>query len=186
VSEGRGPVQIRPARPDEAARIAAVHDACWRATYRDMMPAAITARFTIARRTALWERMLSAPPERRCAYIAEDEDAGIVGCAWGGREESGDPVYQGELAGIYLLPAYQHRGLGRALIRTVAACLQGRGYASLLLWALTDNARARRFYEHLGGTLLRERDAAMDGGTISEVAYGWADIRALIDAASTP
>jgi GNAT superfamily N-acetyltransferase len=173
-------VQIRPAHPSEAARLAAVHDQCWRATYRDMMPAAVIERFTIARREAMWRRMLSAPAEARCAYVAEDADTGIVGCAWGGPEESGDPVYRGEVSGIYLLPAYQRHGLGRILMGAIAQCLAHQGYPSLLLWALTENHRARRFYEALGGELLREREMAMDGGTIREVAYGWADIRRLV------
>jgi GNAT superfamily N-acetyltransferase len=170
----------RPASPSEAERIAHIHDYCWRATYQGMMPASVIARSTLARREAMWRGMLGSHAARYCAFVVEDEGQGIVGCAWGGPEESGDPVYRGELLGIYLLPAHQCRGLGRGLLQAVAQCLLHRGYASLLLWALTENDRARRFYEALGGTLLREREMAMDGGAIHEVAYGWLDIRDLI------
>ena len=179
-------ISIRAALSDEASRLAEVHDRCWRATYREMMPAAVIERFTVARRAAMWQRMLNASVETRCAYVAEDTDAGIVGCAWGGPEESSDPSYRSEISGIYLLPAYQRRGVGRALLQVVARCLLQQGYPSLLLWALTENHRARRFYEALGGALLREREVAMDGGTIREVAYGWPDIRRLIPTDATP
>lgn len=177
-------MKVRPARSAEAASIARVHDRCWRATYTGMMPESIIARSTYARREAMWARLLAIPDDARYAYVADDEPVGIVGCAWGGPEESGDPTYTGELSGIYLLAAYQHRGLGRALIEVVAANLLRQGHASLLLWALADNP-ARRFYEALGGQLLRERETAMDGGTICEVAYGWPDIRLLIGARQT-
>lgn len=177
---------VRPAHPSEAASIARVHDQCWRDTYRGMMPATVIERATLARRKAMWERILSAPADARCAYVVEDRGIGIIGCAWGGPEESGDFVYHAELLGIYLLPAYQGRGLGRALFNAVAANLLRQRYPSLLLWALMENQHARRFYEALGGRWLRERETEMDGGTIREVAYGWADIRRLIHVETTP
>jgi GNAT superfamily N-acetyltransferase len=177
------PIQIRPASPTEADRIARIHDQCWRATYRGMMPASVIDRSTLARREAMWRGMLGRHAQTYCAAVAESADVGIVGCAWGGPEESGDPTYRGELLGAYLLPDFQRRGLGRRLFQAVAQCLLHRGYSSLLLWALTENDRARRFYETLGGTLLREREVAMDGGTIREVAYGWTDIRDLVHSA---
>jgi len=180
VSDDGATTRVRPARSGESARIAEVHDRCWRAAYTGMMPTAVIARSTLARREAMWQRILSEPADTRCAYVVETTEARIVGCTWGGPEESGDPMYRGEVLGIYLLPAYQRHGLGRILIDAVAGNLLRQGYTSLLLWALAGNHRARRFYEALGGQPLRERETTMDGGTIREVAYGWADIRLLI------
>ncbi len=177
-------LRVRPAQSGEAVSIARVHDRCWRATYTGMMPESIIARSTYARREAMWARLLAMPDDARCAYVIEDEPVGVVGCAWGGDEESGDPMYTGELSGIYLLPEYRHRGLGRALIGAVADNLLRQGHAALLLWALADNP-ARRFYEALGGQRVRARETAMDGGTIREIAYGWPDIRLLIGAGQT-
>lgn len=173
-------MQVRPARADEASAIARVHDACWRATYTGMLPDSVIAGSTLADRESLWLRLLSLPDERRCAYVAARPGGEIVGCAWGGSEESGDPVYRGELLGIYLPQAYQGRGLGRRLVAAVAATLRRQGYASLLLWALSENHRARRFYEALGGQLLCEREIAMRGAAVREVAYGWPDSSGLI------
>jgi GNAT superfamily N-acetyltransferase len=173
-------MRVRPAEPTEAAAIARVHDACWRATYQGMMPDEVVAGSAFGDREAMWGRILGAPPERRCAYLAEDAAGMIVGCAWGGREASRDPLYQGELYGLYLLEAYQRRGLGRRLIGAVAANLHAQGYPTLLLWALTANHRARRFYEALGGALLREQETSIGGVLVPEVAYGWRDIRTLL------
>jgi GNAT superfamily N-acetyltransferase len=173
------PVRVRPARAGEASAIARVHDRCWRATYTGLLPDSVIAASTLADREALWARLLGRPEECRGAYVAVAPDRQIVGCAWGGPEESGDPVYRGELLGLYLLEAYQGRGLGRQLVAAVAADLLRQGHASLLLWALSANHRARRFYEALGGRLLREREIAMRGAPVREVAYGWPDISRL-------
>jgi hypothetical protein len=54
------------------------------------------------------------------------------------------------------------------------------GFNSLMLWVLTENYPARRFYERLGGIYLTERVEAFAGGSIAEVAYGWPDITPLL------
>jgi ribosomal protein S18 acetylase RimI-like enzyme len=172
-------ITIEPSQPDAAMAIARLHDYCWRATYGGMMPPEIIARSTLARREARWNRLLGLPEDERCAFVARNGREEIVGCAWGGPEESDEPFYRGEVLGIYLLPAYQRHGTGSRLLGAVAAALLRRGYPSILLWALAENRPARRFYEARGGQLLRERATAMEGGTINEVAYGWPDARRL-------
>jgi GNAT superfamily N-acetyltransferase len=170
---------VRPARADEATAIARVHDRCWRATYTGMLPDSVIAGSALVDREALWSRLLSLPDAWRCAYVAATPDGQIIGCAWGGPEESGDPDYRAELLGIYLLDTHQGRGLGRRLIEAVAANLHRQRHPALLLWALSENHRARRFYETLGGQLLREREITMRGVPVREVAFGWPDISRL-------
>ena len=45
---------------------------------------------------------------------------------------------------------------------------------------LAANDPARRFYEVLGGRLLREKQADIFGLTLPEVSYGWTDLDDLI------
>ena len=172
-------IVVRPARGDESAAIAQVHDACWRDTYTGMVPDAVIAGSRLADREALWAVLLRLPAVARCAYVAEDARR-IVGCAWGGPEESGDLVYRAELLGLYLLRDYRGRGLGRALLGAAIGSLRAQGYPNLLLWALADNTAARGFYRALGGELLRERNGEMRGYPIREVAYGWPDSASLV------
>lgn len=171
-------VQIRPALSAEAQTIALVHDTCWRVAYAPILPAVVVRSSTLAAREVLWAGLLDRPDVERCAFVAEIDGA-IVGCAWGGPEESGDPHYRAELLGLYLLPAAQRRGLGRCLVAAVAEEFLRRGESALLLWALADNVGARRFYERLGGQLLRQRDTRLCGLPVPEVAYGWPDLAVL-------
>ena len=105
-------MMIRLALPTEVAAIALVHDTCWRAAYTAILPDVVVRSSTLAAREALWAELLAPPAGLRCAFVAAIEGA-IVGCAWGGPEESGDPHYRAELLGLYILPAARQRGLGR-------------------------------------------------------------------------
>lgn len=172
-------IVIRPAREDESAAIARVHDACWRDIYTGMVPDVVIDGSRLADRERMWNVLLTLPADERCAVVAEDGGR-IVGCAWGGPEESGDPVYRAELLGLYLLRDYRGRGLGRALLGAAVGALRAQGYPNLFLWALADNTAARGFYRALGGALLRERDGDMHGSPIREVAYGWPDSAPLV------
>lgn len=174
-----GRLRVRPAREDESVAIARVHDACWRDTYTGMVPDAVIAGSRLAAREARWADLLRRPAALRCAHVVEDSGR-IVGCAWGGPEESGDAVYRAELLGLYLLRDYRGRGLGRALLGAAVDSLRAHGYRNLLLWALAENRAACGFYRALGGELLRERDGAMGDFPIREVAFGWPDSGVLL------
>jgi hypothetical protein len=49
----------------------------------------------------------------------------------------------------------------------------------MLVWVLTNNTQARRFYEVLGGHYVREQNITIGGVDLTEVAYGWKDITGL-------
>jgi ribosomal protein S18 acetylase RimI-like enzyme len=163
----------------EATTIAHVHDACWHVAYAELLPPLVLQSSLLSDRERLWNQLLSVPLEQRCAFVAEDTGL-VVGCAWGGPEESGAPHYRAELLGLYLLPAYQRRGLGRQLVSAIASTFQRQGHHSVMLWALAENSAARRFYEALGGQLLCERDTLLRDIPVPEVAYGWPDLGQLI------
>ncbi len=172
-------VRIRAAESAEATTIAHVHDACWRAAYAELLPPIVLHASLPADREWLWAGLLAVPLDQRCAFVAEDAGV-IVGCAWGGPEESGDPHYRAELLGLYLLPEYQRRGLGRRLVTAIVENFQRQGHRAFTLWALAENVAARRFYDALGGQPLHERDTLLRGIPVPEVAYGWPDLAGLL------
>ena len=56
----------------------------------------------------------------------------------------------GEVYAIYLAPSAWSTGTGRALMAEALAALRTGGYQHVVLWVLTGNARARRFYAKAG------------------------------------
>lgn len=113
-------------------------------------------------------------------FVAEDESGRIVGFADGGRERSGDPVYDGELYAIYLLQDYQQKGIGRQLFQHVVQHLVKSKFHGMLIWVLADNP-SRHFYESMGGLPVRELEIEIAGKRLQEVGYGWSALQTLVD-----
>jgi ribosomal protein S18 acetylase RimI-like enzyme len=173
-------VSIRPARLSDAARIARVHVESWRATYATILPAGFLRRLSVERDAARWMRLLSKRNSDPFVLVAEDRLwHRVVGFAQGGRERTNDRIYRGELHAIYLLPDYQRRGIGATLTSAVADRLLAAGIPSMLVWVLAHNS-SRRFYETLGGRLIKVKKILLAGKTLPAVAYGWKDLRALL------
>jgi len=56
----------------------------------------------------------------------------------------------GELYTLYVAPAHWSTGAGRGLTDAALDGLREAGYRRVVLWTLTENARARRFYDKAG------------------------------------
>ncbi len=171
---------IRAATLNDAEAMTRLHVAAWRETYAELVPKsyleALDATIRVEQRRALLLRrdIVSAVVER---------NGSIAGFALGGPCRSSDPSCPRELYAIYLLRAFQRRGCGLALVRFVATRFVEQGCDRFIVWVLRDNHSARRFYEQLGGTLIREMSIDIGGAQLVEVAYGLS-ARALV--ASTP
>lgn len=172
-------IEIRQAVADDADGIARVHVETWRNAYRGIVPDAHLASLDVQKRAQRWREIITET--REYVFVAVNQSNEIVGWATGGREKTGDSIHTGELNGIYVHPSAQGQGMGRKLMQTVARRLAADGHDAMLLWVLTDNAPARRFYEMLGGILLPGslKDFEIGGIRLSEIAYGWPDIRTL-------
>ncbi len=171
-------MHIRSAREEDAPGISRVHVDTWRTTYSGLIPEELLARLTYERRENQWRSVLSNPESAEWIYVAEDGDGQIVGFVSGGPERSGDADYKGELYAIYVLAAYQGKGIGRALTRVHVQRLLEAGFTSMLVWVLADNP-ACAFYEALGGQPVREKQETIGDVTLTEIGYGWTDIRGL-------
>lgn len=83
----------------------------------------------------------------------------------------------GEIYRLYVSPAFQNRGIGRALMLASFDWMLQRKLGAAMLWVVAQNP-ARFFYEHLGGIRLGERTEHMGGTAVHEIAYGWPDLKA--------
>jgi ribosomal protein S18 acetylase RimI-like enzyme len=159
----------------------------WRATYRGIVSDDVLDRLSYERREEMWRGILGrAAAERTVMFVAATQTGDVVGFVSAGPETTGDSAYTGEIYAIYLLEQHQRRGLGRRLMRAAAEGLAEGGAGAVLLWVLADNPPARRFYESLGGRVVKERPIEIGGSTLREVAYAWDDAARLIAACGAP
>jgi ribosomal protein S18 acetylase RimI-like enzyme len=171
----RRPVPIvRRATSADARAIAEIRVASWRATYPGMVPAPILERMDVDRDETRIGGRLADPRQR--AFVVEDAAGRVAGFVMAGAARDDDAAGLGEIQAIYLDPAARGRDLGRALMDAALAELAGAGLTTVVLWVLTANAAARRFYERAGFRL--DGTAQMidfDGTPVEEIRYRRAD-----------
>jgi L-amino acid N-acyltransferase YncA len=171
---------IRPANAGDAAPIARVHVDCWRTTYQGIVSDKVLNELSVADRQNRWIRILNDAYERVIVFVLETDKQEVVGFASAGAERGDIEGYDGELYAIYILEDWQGKGGGRQLLQAVARDLHKKGLKSLAVWVLKENPFAA-FYQNLGGQYVREKPIDIGSDTLIEHAYGWPDIRVLIE-----
>ena len=162
---------IRRATIDDANAIGTVHMTTWRTAYVGLMPQHILDNLSIERSQERWRNRLIVGHD--LIFVAE-ADSTVVGFIHGGAERTGKyPPYTSEITCLYLLQAYQRRGLGRQLVATIAHDFAPQ-HSGLLLWMLQGNP-AQRFYEAIGGTVVAQQTTEIYGELLAEIGYGWTD-----------
>lgn len=169
---------VRPARPEDAAGIARVHGDAWRAAYRGIVPDGFLA--TRGREPDAVDRRRRWIEDPKVTTLVAEEGGEILGFANGGPSREGPAGFDGELYAIYIHPSRQRERLGWRLLLHLAEALHGRGFRSLFLWVLRDNAAGRAFYERVGGRVVAEREIEIGGARLVETAYGWPDLSRLL------
>ena len=172
-------VIIRNAVPADVEQITLVHIESWKTTYRGIFPDDWLDKSpeTIAKNI-----------ENRRVRIAQDTDLGwpnlvaildnkIVGWAAGGVNRNADFPYQADLCAIYLLKEYQNQGIGKLLVRSFAELVLKNRMQSMIIWALEENYKARRFYEKLGG---KPAGTMLYRDKYPEVGFGFDNVREII------
>jgi ribosomal protein S18 acetylase RimI-like enzyme len=175
-------IRIREAVPEDAGAIARVHVDSWRTTYRGILSDRLLDGLSYEVRERNWHAALTQQPARNFLYVAEEEGETVIGFVAAGKEREGRANYEGEVYAIYILREFCGQGVGRELMQHSAERLLAEGMRSMLLWVAAQNP-SRGFYERLGGMPLVEKQITLDGDRLIEMAYGWPDLRALLEPA---
>lgn len=171
-------MKIREAISNDIDGIAYVHVESWKTTYKGLISDEFLDTITVEARRKLWIRNFESPNKDEIMYVAEDEAGMIIGFANGGARRDPDR-YDAELYALYLLKAYQGKGLGKQLIRSVAQNLMEKKYSSFMTWVLAGNP-AINFYHSVGGESISRIEAKIGNELLEEVKIGWKDIRFIL------
>lgn len=131
-----------------------------------------------------WQETIEAIAESHtppmCIYVAEDDGGEVVGFAYAcpskDEEDVDSQAFIGEIDVLYVRKSHQRQGYGRALAQKAAAYLAHCGMTKLHICTPDNSPDSRRFYEKLGGQVVRTRDDFEDGEKIVLVVYEWQDI----------
>lgn len=141
---------LRHATSADARAMATMHIRAWRAAYRGLVPDAHLNSLDLEARAARY-RLDPAGPSDPEVWLAVTEAEGVViGFVMTGPCRDDDLPEAGEVWSIYVDPERWRGGVGTALMADAVARLERAGYLRAVLWVLTGNERARRFYEASG------------------------------------
>lgn len=162
-------MHVRPAILADAAALAHVHVAAWRAAYVGVMPDAYLAELDESRFARGWERAIEEAVSTVLVGVLDDM---VRGFATFGDARDDDPVARGQLYAFNLHPIAFGSGLAAALHRAALDGLRDAGHDAAYLWVAEHNPRARRFYEREGWTLDEGAKTEDFGGQpLTEVRY---------------
>ena len=142
-------MRIRSAISADAAELARVQLAAWRAAYAGILPARFLERMSQEKREQGWRAILL---EGKTITLVLDREGDMLGFINVGaaRDTDKQPGRTGEVHALYLLPGQWGRGHGRRLLEAGVEVLARGGYSEVVLWVLQENRRARWFYERQG------------------------------------
>ena len=176
-SEQNSVVTFREATVADCEEVARVHVLAWQGSFRGIVPQAFLDRMTAVQRADAFSQGFSASFYKM--YVAEAPGLGIVGFADFGDPRGEVAGYDGELYSIYILPQFQRRGIGEKLFELGALFLVDNDRRSLYLLTL-EASPYRRFYDKLGGQVVRQKQIHIDGLAYTELIYAWTNLNTLV------
>jgi GNAT superfamily N-acetyltransferase len=138
-------MDIRLAHSDDALTVAQIHVRSWQVGYRDLLPADYLHGLRAEDRAARYD-LGNRDPSRPVTLVAVDGDD-----IWGfATIAQTDAPACGELAALYVSPEWWRSGVGSALVAAARQKLLAFGHREAVLWMLSGNTRAEKFYTRDG------------------------------------
>jgi ribosomal protein S18 acetylase RimI-like enzyme len=145
-------IEIRPARPSDAAALAELGAITFIEAFGHMYPQADLDAFLAEHHTTPKLNQVLADPDIG-VWVAEEPDGRLVGYAQVGPADMPHPDLRpehGELKRLYVLASHRNLGLGAKLLEPALDWLDGRGVTPVWLSVWSQNLGAQRFYERYG------------------------------------
>lgn len=139
-------VSVRPARPEDAERVARVQLSTWRTAYADLLPPE-ALEVPEVQAAALWLGAVESPPSRRHRLLVAMERDELVGFAASGpaSDDGLDDATAAELLTLLVEPRWGRRGHGSRLVAATVDHWRGDGYATAVAWAWERDPATRSF-----------------------------------------
>jgi GNAT superfamily N-acetyltransferase len=182
-------MKVRAPNLADIPALAALHRHCWRAAYREICDRAWLDSLTDKDFESYHRPNIPADPRSPFLLAVDDrDDRAIIGFARGGktRDKSpvGDPLpiellrpYSSELYALYVHPDHQKKGVGVAMFDGIKTALRARGHRAMMLWVMTQNQKAQKFYDARGGKPIGAAQLTFSGAKYDMTAYAWDSLR---------
>ena len=139
----------------------------WKYTYDKIIAANYLNKLDYKKQT---ERYIASFDEYKDLVLVAAKDDEILGYScFDYKDKSGN--CESELISLYVKDKYQGQGIGRELLKETAKELILKGKRSMIVWCLSENTNAIKFYKKLKGIKIVEKKAKI--GTERYLEYGF-------------
>lgn len=145
-------IHVRHATPDDLPGVLDVFLACWRESYRGLLPDSALDAMTDQRAEALWRRVLASPVGVVLVAVdTEDPSGEIVGITrYAVNQETDESAVEGSVLSLYVSPRAHGSGVGTVLLTKASDALRSSGADACTLWVFAANSPSIGFYESRG------------------------------------
>lgn len=136
-------VSVRPARPEDAERVARVQLTTWAAAYSSFLPEAALA-VPEEQAAALWLRAIELPPTAQHRVLVAMDEAELVGFAASGPADD-DDIDAMELGTLLVEPKWGRRGHGSRLLAATVDHWREDDARTAVAWVWERDGASRSF-----------------------------------------
>jgi ribosomal protein S18 acetylase RimI-like enzyme len=131
--------------------IAAAHVSAWQSAYRGIVSDAFLDELSVPERATRWAETLR---DLACTLLVAKDNGQTLGfVSFGKSRQEHATEGEAEIWTLYVHPASWRNGVGKALMGKALTALQQRGFDTVWVWVLQQNARAIGFYLSSGFVL---------------------------------
>jgi GNAT superfamily N-acetyltransferase len=144
-------VSVRPARPEDAERVARVQLSTWQTAYGDLLPPEALG-LPLEQVAAVWLHAVEVPPSPQHRLLVALEGAELVGFAASSpaTDDDLDPATTAEVTALAVEPRWGRRGHGSRLLAATVDHWRGDGFALGVTWAFESDGVTTAFLESAG------------------------------------
>ena len=163
-------IKVRRANIDDAYKIAQINVNTWNEAYKGLLPDSLLKKRTVSEERVLG--IVNKITEPDFIFLVSEYNNEVVGFCCGGLARDENYPFKYELRALYVLPQFQTKGIGKALINEFKKKINNNPF---YLYALKSNINAHNFYKKMGGTELAqyEKLISKDDLKIEEVLFAF-------------
>jgi GNAT superfamily N-acetyltransferase len=164
---------VRPARPQDAPELGAVHARAWQAAYGDLLPDRHASALAPEALAQSWLEAIAAPPSADHLVLAATAGTDVVGFAAIGpaADVDAEQGQDAELVTLVVDPDRTGQGHGSRLLNASADTLRDKGFRTLRAWVPEPDEQRQRLLAGAGFAVdgaVRVLDAGDGAATVRE------------------
>ena len=162
-------IKIRNIKKEDIPQVVDIQIRAWRTAYKGIIDDNYLANMNPEEKIKMREKDYN---ENK--FIVAEINNEIVGfCRYTDNINKTPEILEAdcELRALYVKPEVKHNGIGKKMFQYAVNEFKNMGKTKMVLWCLKDNVLARKFYEKMGGKIIKERLIHIGNRDYKEVAF---------------